>query len=267
MFNRNSYKHHTPSPEEEALAPHPKSFIGKLLRLIPILILVAGGIFLWFFLGLDEFFSLASLRENRFTVTEWVAENRESAIVIFMCLYILAVAFSLPVGTFMTIVSGFLFGALVGGTASLLAATVGSFIVFIAARTAFRDLFRSKAKHVVNRIRHHFENQAFSYLLFLRLVPIFPFWLINIVPAFTNVSPWAFFFATLLGALPATFIFASFGSGLGQILDKGMEPDLNILAEPGIFLPLLGLGVLVLIPVIYRNRRRLKAFFSRRPKT
>ncbi|MAY68002.1 MAG: hypothetical protein CMM77_12855 [Rhodospirillaceae bacterium] len=126
-------------------------------------------------------------------------------------------------------------------------------MVFLAARYAIGDFLYKKAGPFVRRMEEGFRKNAFSYLMFLRLVPVFPFWLVNLVPAFLNVGAGAFVIATILGIAPATFVFASVGSGLGAVLDSGGTPDLTIVFEPHIMGPLLGLAVLALIPVFLRR--------------
>ena len=98
-----------------------------------------------------------------------------------------------------------------------------------------------------------FRADAFNYLLFLRLVPVFPFWLVNLVPALAGVRLGTFLFATFIGIIPGTFVYASLGSGLGRIVE---QPDLAIIFHPSVLGPIVGLAVLALIPVWYKRRQR-----------
>jgi uncharacterized membrane protein YdjX (TVP38/TMEM64 family) len=166
------------------------------------------------------------------------------------------VAFSLPGALVATLTGGFLFGTVLGGTATVVAATIGATILFIAARTAFGDLLRAKAGPAIKRMEEGFRENAFSYLLVLRLVPLFPFFLVNLAPAFLGVTLPTFVGATFIGIIPGTFVFASLGNGLGAVFDAGRTPDLGLVKEPQVILPLLALAVLALVPVLYRRLRR-----------
>ncbi len=165
-------------------------------------------------------------------------------------------AFSLPGGLVATLTGGFLFGTWLGGAATVIGATVGASILFLAAKTAFADLLRDKAGPAIARMEEGFRQNAFSYLLFLRLVPVFPFWLVNLAPAFLGVTLRTFIGATFLGIIPGTFVFASLGNGLGAIFDAGGTPDLHLLRQPQIVGPLIALAVLSLLPVFIRRFRR-----------
>jgi uncharacterized membrane protein YdjX (TVP38/TMEM64 family) len=128
--------------------------------------------------------------------------------------------------------------------------------VFLAARTAIGDYLRAKAGPGLKRMEEGFRRNAFSYLLVLRIVPIFPFWLVNLVPAFCGVSLRTYALATLIGIIPGCFVFASVGNGLGALLDRGETPNLMIIFQWDILLPILGLAVLALLPIAIRRLRR-----------
>jgi uncharacterized membrane protein YdjX (TVP38/TMEM64 family) len=130
---------------------------------------------------------------------------------------------------------------------------VGACIIFLAARTALRDVLRRRAGPFLQRMEQGFLKDAFHYLLVLRLVPLFPFWLVNLVPAFFGMSLRSYALATLIGIAPASIVFTSLGSGLGSLLDAGQTPDLGILFTPRLLLPILGLALLALTPVVYRR--------------
>ena len=228
---------------------------STLRRLLPVAILLAGlAVFL--LLGLERYFSFEMLARHKATLTAWVAAHRLLAGLVFLLAYALMVAFSLPVAVVATPVGGFLFGTWAGACLSAIAATVGSIAVFLAARYAFRDLFRARAGATLARLEKGFRHNDFSYLLFLRLVPVFPFWLINIVPALLGMRLRRYALATMLGIVPASIIYASVGAGLGAVLKRGEHPDLGIIFEWHILLPLLGLGALALLPVVCARLRR-----------
>jgi uncharacterized membrane protein YdjX (TVP38/TMEM64 family) len=167
-------------------------------------------------------------------------------------------AFSIPGGALATIVGGYLFGLWLGVAASVVGATLGAMAVFLAARTALGELLRAKAGGALRRMEEGFRRNAFSYLLVLRLVPVFPFWLVNLVPAFCGVSLRTYALATLIGIIPGSFVFVSVGSGLGALLDRGETPDLKIIFQWKFLLPILGLALLALLPVIVRKLQSRK---------
>ncbi len=230
----------------------PQAARSAFRRFLPLAILLAGlGAF--FALGLDRYVTLDTLRDNRQTLTGWVAENWVLAAVIYVIAYIGMVAFSLPGGLVATLTGGFLFGTLFGGLLTIVGATIGATAIFLAAKTALGDALRAKAGPGLRRIEQGFGENAFSYMLVLRLVPLFPFFLVNLAPAFLGVPLRTYVIATFFGIMPATFVFASLGNGLGAVFDAGREPDLGLIMEPQIIGPILALALLALVPVIYRR--------------
>ena len=168
-----------------------------------------------------------------------------------------------PGGLVLTVTAGFLFGTLGGGLTAVVGATLGAVAVFLIARTALGEPLRARAGPWLGRMEAGFRENALSYLLVLRLVPIFPFWLVNLVPAFLGVPLATYALGTFLGIMPATFVFASVGSGLGAVFDRGEEPDLGLVFEPRVLLPLLGLAVLALpYPPLYKRWRQRQAASS-----
>ena len=221
-------------------------------RLVPIAV-IAVAMVLFFVFDLHTYVSLDALKTHRMAVLDYYAAHQALTILLFGAAYTVVVALSIPGAIWMTLLAGFVFGTVLGAVIVVVSATLGSLIVFLAARYAIGDLLYKKAGPFVRRMEEGFQKNAFSYLMFLRLVPLFPFWLVNLVPAFLNVSATAFVVATILGIAPATAVFSSVGNGLGAVLDKGGSPDLSIVFEPHIMGPLLGLAVLALIPVVLRK--------------
>jgi uncharacterized membrane protein YdjX (TVP38/TMEM64 family) len=176
-----------------------------------------------------------------------------AAVLIFIIGYIVAVALSLPGAIWLTISGGFLFGTLFGTLYAVAAATIGAALVFILARYALGDYLRSKAGPTVRKMESGFRKNALSYLLFLRLTPVFPFWLVNLAAAFLGVRLSTFIIGTLFGIIPLSAIYASMGNGLGAVIDAGQLPDLSILYDPTIVGPLIGLAILALLPVAYKS--------------
>jgi uncharacterized membrane protein YdjX (TVP38/TMEM64 family) len=230
-------------------------------RLAPLVGLVLLGLLAWS-LGLHEHLTFATLRANRERALGLVAAWGLLANLAFMVGYTLAVALSLPGGLVLTVTAGFLFGTVGGGLTAVLGATLGAVAVFLVARTALGDSLRAKAGPWLGRMEEGFRENALSYLLVLRLVPLFPFWLVNLVPAFLAVPLRTYVLGTFLGILPATFVYAGVGSGLGAVFDRGEEPDLGLVLEPRVLLPLLGLAALALVPALYKRWRQRQAASS-----
>lgn len=225
---------------------------GPLRRLVPVAVLVLGLV-LFFALGLDRYFTLEALREHRGTLQQFVATNGLLAIVGFVLMYSIVVAFSLPGGAVMTLAAGFLFGTIGGGLIAVAGATIGATALFLIARTAVGDLLRARAGPFLARMEEGFRENAMSYLLFLRLIPVFPFWLVNLVPAFLGVPTLTYVIGTFVGIIPGTFVFASVGNGLGAVLDAGQNPDLGIVFRPEILGPLVALALISLLPIAYKK--------------
>ncbi len=225
-----------------------------LRRFLPLAILLLA-IVAAFALGLDDYLSLDQLERHRTQLLDWVERHPRSAPLAFILIYAAVVALSIPGGAILTMAGGFLFGVVAGASYVVIAATIGATIVFLIARTALGDSLRRRAAPGVCRMEAGFRENALNYLLFLRLIPVFPFWLVNLVPAFLGVPLTTFLVATLLGIIPGSLVYASVGNGLGAVFDAGGRPDLGIIFEPEIILPILGLAVLALLPVLYKKIR------------
>ena len=229
-----------------------------LARFVP-LALLAAGLAAFFALGLHRYVQFATLCANADALVAWVGKRPLLAPVVFIAAYAAMVAFSLPGGALATIVGGFLFGFVAGTAYSVVGATAGATVLFLAARTALGDVLRARAGRALKRMEEGFRRDALSYLLVLRLIPIFPFWLVNLVPAFLNVPLRTYLFATFVGIIPGTAVFAGVGNGLGALLTECRKPDLDVIFSAEILLPLLALAALALLPVLYRRwqaRRR-----------
>ena len=227
-------------------------------RLLPLLALLVG-LGLFFAFGLQDRLSCAALRDNRAWLGDWVAANRPLAILGFMAIYAAAVALSVPGAAGLTVAGGFLFGTLAATAMVVAAATAGATVLFLAARTALRDLLQPSVGQWLARLRRGFAENELSYLLFLRLVPLFPFFVVNLVPAFLGVHLRSFVIATFFGIIPASLVFASVGAGLGSLFDAGRDCSLDGLLTPQIMFALVGLALLALVPVAYKRlaaRRR-----------
>jgi uncharacterized membrane protein YdjX (TVP38/TMEM64 family) len=221
-------------------------------------------------LGLHNFLTLQSIAENRAALADYTANHLFLAVAAFMVVYTVAVAVSFPGASILTILSGLLFGWALGGAAAIISATVGATIVFQIAKSSFGDVLAKKAGPLLNRISAGFADDAFNYLLFLRLVPAFPFWLVNIAPALANVKLRAFVLATFLGIIPGTFAFAFVGAGLDSVITAQQASHVQCIAEKSLaecpfglsvsslvtselLIAFAALGVVALIPVAFKK--------------
>jgi len=208
--------------------------------------------------GLGRFLSIEALAENRDWLLAEVGRLGMIAVAVFIAVYAIAVALSLPGALILTITSGFLFGPVLGSVYAVTGATLGAVGLFLFVRMGLGDSMRSRAGGAIDRLRRGFAENALGYLLFLRLLPIFPFWLVNLAAALLAVPLRTFVIATAVGIIPGSAVYASFGSGLGSLLDEGKPIDLGSILTPSIFLPLLALAVLALAPALYQRFNRSK---------
>ncbi|WP_198009884.1 TVP38/TMEM64 family protein [Legionella tunisiensis] len=167
--------------------------------------------------------------------------------------YILTVAISVPGALFLTLTGGFLFGIFWGALYVIISATIGATLLFLAVHSALGEWLSQKTTQWITKMREGFHKNAFSYLIILRLIPIFPFWAVNIVSGLLKVKPKTFIMATFIGIIPGTFIYAMIGNNLGVLFDRNEKPDLHTIFSPEILLPLIGLALLLLLPIIYHQ--------------
>lgn len=227
------------------------------MRLLPLLIIIAALMVVIYF-KLYEYISFKALEQHHAQLKIWTQSHYFLVALIYMLIYILVVALSIPGATIVTLVGGFLFGYVFGTIFVVVSATLGACIIFIAVKSAFGEWLAEKASGWVARMEAGFRKNAFNYLLFLRLVPLFPFWVVNIVPAVIGVRLRTFSLATLLGIIPGSFVYVSVGNGLGALLAEGKTPDLGIIFKPAILIPIVGLGILSLIPIIHQKIKARK---------
>lgn len=223
----------------------------SLLRFAPIAAIVLI-IVLSYTLGLRDYLSLAMLRGYQGRLDAFVDAHRILAPALYLLAYVATVAVSFPVAGFLTIAGGFLFGAALGAALAWAGATLGATIVFLVARTSFGDLLARRAGPRTDRLRRGFQQDGFSYLLFLRLVPLFPFWLVNLAAALFHMRLAHYVAATAIGILPATFVFAYFGEGVETTLAE--RP-----ASLQILIALALLGMIALGPTAVRRWRAHRA--------
>jgi uncharacterized membrane protein YdjX (TVP38/TMEM64 family) len=233
----------------------------SIVRQIPLWVLGAGLI-AFFALGLNDYLTLDLVRENREALKDWVHDNKTQAVLLFVVVYVVVAAFSLPIAVLVSITGGFLFGSVFGALWGVIGATTGATILFIVAKSALGDPLRARFADQLKGMEEGFRANAFSYMLLLRLVPLFPFWAVNLAAAFTGVSLAVFVVTTLVGIIPGAFVFASIGNGLNALFEAGEQPDLSLMAllsDSRFYIPIIGLIVLSLIPIVYRALAKKKA--------
>jgi uncharacterized membrane protein YdjX (TVP38/TMEM64 family) len=199
-------------------------------RFLPLLVVLAAVIGAWA-LGLNRYLSFSSIAENRELLRSFVAANFPLSLAAYGVAYFLATVVLLPGAALLTILGGFLFGWQFAAALTIVAATLGATLIFLVARSSFGDVFVRRAGQRVNKLSSGFAADAFSYLLFLRLVPLFPFFIVNIAPALFNVRTRTFFFATLIGIAPATIAYSVLGAGLDSIIESELEDHRRCLAS------------------------------------
>lgn len=223
-------------------------------RLIPLLIL-AAAIAAAYATGAYKYLSLDALKENRAALLGFVEQNKLVAALAHVGVYATVTALSLPAAVILTLAGGLLFGVQLGAALTVIGATLGATILFLVARTAFGDTLRQRAGPFVAKMSDGFQKDAFNYLLFLRLVPAFPFFAVNLVPALLGMRLAPFVLATAIGIIPGTTVFTAFGVGLGEVFDRGGEVTLRGVLSPTLIAALVGLGLLSLLPIVLRRMR------------
>jgi uncharacterized membrane protein YdjX (TVP38/TMEM64 family) len=224
-------------------------------RLAPLLVLLAL-VTAAFVFRIDKYLTLDALRDNRAALAASVQSHGVGAALGFVLAYAAVVALSLPGATIMTLTGGFLFGVSLGAAVNVIGATAGASLLFLITRSAFGDALRERTGPFLGRLADGFRKDAFSYLLFLRLVPAFPFWAVNLAPALLGMRFPLFVAATALGIIPGTTVYSAFGASLGQLFDAGAEVRLKDVFSPTLIAALIGLGFLSLLPVVVRYIRR-----------
>lgn len=213
--------------------------------LLPFILI--SGLVLFFATGLHNFLSFTKLAENYGAIKSYIGDNQLTSYVLFFFIYLLAVAFSLPIASLLTLSGGALLGW-PGAAIILFAATAGAAVVFIAARSIMSDMLSAKAGPFLKKLEAGFSENAFQYLLALRLVPIVPFWVVNIVPALLGMRLVPFVIATFIGIAPGSMVYVYVAIGFDHILAQGKAPDLSTLSDVRIIGPLAALGALALLP-------------------
>jgi uncharacterized membrane protein YdjX (TVP38/TMEM64 family) len=220
-------------------------------RFIPLLVLLALAAAALIFgrgIGWD------SLARHQDALIQSVGAHPVRAAGLYVLAYIATAALSLPQAALLTVAGGLLFGTVLGCALTVTGATVGASILLLVIRSAFSKTLDRHRNRIPAGVQERLARDGFLYLLALRLVPLVPFWIVNLAAAVAGIRLAVFVPATFLGIIPASFILSSIGAGVGSILAEGRTPDLSVLFGPRILLPLLGLAALSLLPILLRRR-------------
>lgn len=235
----------------------PPSPSAAWLRRLPILVILVAALF--GAVALRDDISFETLARHREDLLAFRDAHYLWAVLAFLAGYVAIVGLSLPGGTVATLTGGFLFGLVPGVFYNVLAAGTGAVLVFLAARSGFgaalsRKLERAGGKAA--RLQAGLRQNEWSVLFLMRLVPLVPFFVANLIPALVGVSLWRFVVSTFLGIIPGALVFTSVGAGLGEVFARGAAPDLGIIFTPPVLLPLLGLAALAALPMLLRSTRK-----------
>ena len=206
----------------------------------------------FFATGLHQLISWETVARHYAEISHFIEQHCAASYFGFVLFYTAVVAFSLPIASLLTLAAGALLGWPSIGLI-VVAATAGASLLFIAARGLFRDVLRARAGPFFAKLEAGFTENAFGYLLFLRLMPVAPFWAVNILPAFSGMRLAQFIGATAIGIIPGTSVYVAVGRGFDHLLARGETPNLAVLNTPHIWLPLAGLALLALLPTLYRQ--------------
>lgn len=237
---------------------------ARIARLWPVAVVLTGLVLAYAF-GLHRYLSFQAFLDSREALAATVDAHIVVASITFTAFYALLVAFAFPAASIVTIAGGFLFGWFLGGCLAIVGATIGAAAIFLAARHAFGDLLRQKTGGWLNRFAEGFRNEAFAYLLVLRLTPVLPFWVVNVAPAFFDVGFRTYVTTTFLGIIPGAMVYAFLGSGINAALAHVDTSSVSIsdLVTPEMTVAIVGLAVLAILGLVLK-----KTFFRhRRPDT
>ncbi len=226
-----------------ATEPVTGSNLGKIL----IALIIAGAIGAFFYFDLGRFLALTTLKENRDHLLAFTEANYAAAVGLFILVYIAVTGLSLPGAVILTLAGGFLFGSVFGTLFVNLGATTGATLAFLAARYLLRDWVEQKLGKWLGPVQQGFTNNAFSYLMTLRLIPLFPFFVVNLVSGLTRMNVSTYVAATALGIIPGSFVYAYAGRQLGTI------NSLKEIASPNVVIAFVLLGLLALVPTFYKK--------------
>ena len=224
--------------------------ISMNTKKILILLAAAAAIALFFWFDLGRFLTLAALKSNRQALLGFYATHRLAMVAGFMAIYIIQTALSLPGAAILSLAAGAIFGSVMGTLYAVLSASIGATLAFLVTRYLLRDLVLGRFGERLEGINRELEQRGLNYLLFLRLVPIFPFFLINLAAGLTRLPLRTFMFGTLFGIIPGGFVFVNAGASLATIT------SVSGIASPRVLGSFALLGLFALLPVLYTKLKR-----------
>jgi len=236
------------------MAETPKSGTMRYLPLVTILMVAVIGAF-----TLRDYLSFEALRDNREVLIAFRDNNYLLTVLLFIAAYTTVVTFSLPGAAIASITGGFLFATFPGSLFNIVAATMGATLIFLAARWGMGERLAAKmeaSEGAVKKIKDGIDENQWSMLFLIRLVPAVPFFVANLVPAMVGVPLHRFVISTFLGIIPGGVVYTSVGAGLGDVFARGETPDLGIIFEPIILFPILGLCALAVFPMLLKFFRK-----------
>lgn len=231
----------------------------SVLRHAPLAVILIVAVIGFF--TLRDYLTFETLRENREALLAFRDANFLGIVAVFIAIYFVIVAFSLPGAAVASVTGGFLFGLGFGTAFNVLAASLGAFAIFLAARWGLGRSLAAKmdaSEGALKKLKDGLRENEISVLFLLRLVPAVPFFVANLLPALVGVKFFNFAFTTVLGIIPGALVFTWIGVGLGEVFDRGESPDLSLLWEPQVIGPILGLSALAALPIIIKAVRGRK---------
>ncbi len=232
---------------------------NPILRRLPLIAILVAAVLGFIFLR--DYISFDALRDNREALIAFRDANYVLTVSLFVAAYIVIVAFSLPGATITTLTGGFLFATFPGALFNIVGATMGAICIFLAARWGLGEKLAARmdsSEGAVKKIKEGINENQWSMLFLIRLVPAVPFFVANLVPALVGVPLSRFAISTFLGIIPGTVVYTSVGAGLGEVFARGETPNLGIIFEPQILLPILGLCLLAALPIAIKALRGKK---------
>ncbi|MDG1867639.1 MAG: TVP38/TMEM64 family protein [Yoonia sp.] len=232
---------------------------NPILRRLPLIIILTVAVLGAFFLR--DYLTFQALADNREALIAFRDNNYLLTVLVFIAVYVLIVAFSLPGATIATLTGGFLFATFPGALFNITGATIGATAIFLAARWGFGEKLGARLEGsdgFVKKIKDGIDENQWSMLFLIRLVPAVPFFMANLIPSFLEVPLRRFVISTFVGIIPGTTVYTSVGEGLGEVFASGETPNLGIIFEPAILFPILGLCALAVLPIIIQAVRGKK---------
>jgi uncharacterized membrane protein YdjX (TVP38/TMEM64 family) len=231
----------------------------RLLRRFWPLVLLIGAIAVSWISGLAQQIGWEPLARNQAVLLAWVASHPMIAPVLYIAVYAVAAALAFPEAAALTVAGGLLFGTLFGGALAVVGSSCGAIVLFLAVRYHLADAITARRGRLIRTLRVSLRRDGFNYLVAIRLVPAFPFAMVNFAAGLSGMRLLPYITATVIGIIPATFIYASIGAGLGDVLATGGRPDLAVMFSPHVLGPLVALAALALLPVAWRRWKRSHA--------